>query len=308
MAPTTASVVSDLAPILGVIFLSFTLVAGLAGTAFGFLTARGLVKRLNRLAEATIAWRQGNFNLLVDDSSGDELGQLARRLNHMAQQLQHLLDTRHQLAVVEERNRLARDLHDSAKQQAFAAGAQISAARTLLEHEPELAAAHIEEAESLVYNLRQELGGFIKELRPAALEGKGLATAVREYAADWSRQNGIELEARVQGERPLGADIEQEVFRIVQESLANVARHSRARKADIELTYTGSDISCIVTDDGVGFDPNRKYGGFGLSSMQERANALGGNLTVESVVGQGTRITLSVPIEEPPDDENPLHE
>jgi NarL family two-component system sensor histidine kinase LiaS len=301
--PTMRALLGEQVPTLGVILLLVTLVAGLIGTAFGFLAARGLVHRLDRLAEATLAWSQGDFTVFVDDPSGDELGQLAQRLNHMAQQLQHLLDTRRELAVMEERNRLARDLHDSAKQQAFGAAAQISAVKALLKGDLEAAEAHIEEAERLTYDLRQELTTLIQELRPAALEDKGLASAVREYAEDWSRQNGIELEVRVQGERSLPLDIEQTVFRIVQEALSNVARHSEASSVEIGLVYTKRDIACTISDDGLGFDPDKKRRGFGLRSMQERADALGGTLKVESVVGAGTCISFAVPLSESPESE-----
>jgi signal transduction histidine kinase len=256
------------------------------------------VQRFDRLAEATLAWSRGDFSVSVADPTRDELGQLAQRLNHMAQQLEQLLSTRRELAAVEERNRLARDLHDSVKQQAFAAAAQVSAAKMLLEREPAAAAAHVEQVERLIYDLRQELTGLIQELRPAALEGKGLASALREYTADWSRQNGIELELRVQGERSLSLDVEQAVFRIVQEALANVARHSEASNAEIELIYTKLAISCTISDDGLGFGPHQEHSSFGLRSMQERASALGGALTVESVSGAGTRISLAVPLGE----------
>jgi len=307
--PTVMAYLGNLVQILGVSLLLSTLVAGLVGTAFGFLAARGLVHRLDRLAEATLAWSQGDFTVFVDDSSGDEVGQLARRLNRMAEQLQNLLDTRQELTIVEERNRLARDLHDSVKQQAFAAAAQISAVKTLLKRDPEAAEAHIEEAERLTYDLRQELTNLIQELRPAALGDKGLASAVREYGADWSRQNGIELEVRVQRERSLPLDIERTVFRIVQEALANVARHSQASSAEIGLVYTKLDITCTISDDGLGFDPDEKRGGFGLRSMQERAIALGSTLTIESVVGTGTRISFAVPLGESPEsEENHLYE
>ena len=101
--PTIMTIVGDMLPILGGSLLFFTLVAVLAGTVYGFLAARGPVRRLNRLAEATLAWSQGDFSVSVDDPSGDELGHLAQRLNDMARQLQHLLETRRELAVVEER-------------------------------------------------------------------------------------------------------------------------------------------------------------------------------------------------------------
>jgi NarL family two-component system sensor histidine kinase LiaS len=205
--------------------------------------------------------------------------------------------------MVEERNRLARDLHDSAKQQSFAAAAQISAAKTLLPHDAQAAEAHVKEAERLIYDLRQELTRLIQELRPAALEGKGLAAAVREYAADWSRQNEIQLEVRVRRERSLPLHVEQTVFRIVQEGLANIARHSEAECAEIELVYNKHEISCTISDDGLGFDADRKRSGLGLRSMQERISALGGKLIVKGVLGSGTHISFVVPLSQAPESE-----
>jgi NarL family two-component system sensor histidine kinase LiaS len=216
----------------------------------------------------------------------------------MARQLEHLLDARRELAIVEERNRLARDLHDSVKQQAFAAAAQLSAVKALLKRDPQAAEPHVLEAERLMYELRQELTLLIQELRPVALQGKGLAPAVREVAADWSRQTGIELEVRVQGERSLPLDVEQAAFRIVQEALANVARHSQAHRAEIDLIYTGLDVTCTIRDDGIGFDPDSARDGFGLRSMQERANALGSTLEVESVAGEGTCLSFTVSLKQ----------
>jgi NarL family two-component system sensor histidine kinase LiaS len=294
--PTVGSQLGDVLPIIGISLLFFTVIAGLAGTVYGFLAARGPVQRLDRLAEASLAWSQGDFTVRVDDPSGDELGQLAHRLNEMSQQLQGLLETRRELAVVGERNRLARDLHDSAKQQAFAAAAQISAARKLLEDDPKAAETHIREAERLTFALRQELSSLIQQLRPTALEGKGLAAALNEYAEDWSRQNRIAAEVHVQRQRALPLEIEQTVFRIAQEALANVARHSNASRVEIDLIYTKDVVTCSIHDNGDGFDPETSDKGFGLRSMGERADALGGNLAIESNQGKGTSISITIPI------------
>lgn len=297
-APTLGSLLGDTLPIIGVSLLLFLVIAGAAGAAFGYLAAREPVQRLDRLANATLAWSRGDFTVHVDDAGRDELGELAHRLNDMARQLQQLLETRRELAQVEERNRLARDLHDSVKQQAFAAAAQVSGVRTLLKRDPEAAEAHIEEAERLIYELRRELTGLIFELRPAALEGKGLASAVGNYAADWSQQYGIALEVRIQGERSLPLDIEQPLFRVVQEALANVARHSQASRVEIAMNVSHGEITLTVTDDGCGFDAEDQHDGFGLSSMRQRAQSLGGELTVQSVRGKGASISCWVPITE----------
>lgn len=297
--PTLGTFLGDLLPIIGVSTLFFLLVAGLIGTAYGYLASRGPVRRLSSLSEATGAWSRGDFTRVVEDPSLDEIGHLARRLNHMAQQLEQLLDTRRELAVVEERNRLARELHDSAKQQAFAAAAQVSAAKSLLGPDPEAARLHIEEAEGLIFDLRQELSILIQELRPAGLKGKGLASAVGDFAEDWSRQTGIAVEIGLRGERSIPLESELTLFRIFQEALANVARHSQANKVGIRLLFTEQEITLTVNDDGLGYTVDEAGSGFGLSSMKERAEGAGGKLSVQSTLGKGTLVSCTIPAGEP---------
>ena len=297
-APTVRSTLSSIIPIMGISFLIFTFIAGIAGTIYGSISARGLSTRLDRLSEGTLAWSRGDFTQLVKDESGDEIGQLASRLNNMAQKLQISVDTQLELAVINERNRLARDLHDSVKQQAFAAAAQVGAARKLLKENPEAAQTHIEETEQLILGLRQELTNLIQELRPVALGGEGLVSALKQYAEDWSRQNLTELDVHVQGEQALPLNIEQTVFRIVQEALSNIARHSEAGYVDIKLVYDRQNISCTIIDNGIGFDQNEKYSGFGLRSIKERALSMGGKLTIKSTPGEGTLINFVIPINE----------
>jgi NarL family two-component system sensor histidine kinase LiaS len=294
--PTVWSQLGEVLPIVGVSLLFFTLVAGLAGTIYGFLAARGPVQRLDRLSEASLAWSQGDFTMRVEDPAGDELGQLARRLDEMSQQLQELLETRRELAVIEERNRLARDLHDSAKQQAFAAAGQISAAHKLIKIDPEAAEIHIKEAEKLTLALRQELTNLIQQLRPAALEGKGLATALNDYCEGWSRQNAVETDLRIRHQRQLDLEIEQTIFRILQEALANIARHSNANQVEIDLIYKTDHVTCTIRDNGGGFDLENRDGGHGLRSMAERATAIGGDLEIESIRGEGTSISITIPV------------
>jgi NarL family two-component system sensor histidine kinase LiaS len=294
--PTVQSTLSTIIPILGISFLIFTFIAGTAGTIYGSVAARGLSTRLNRLSAGTQAWSQGDFSRVVEDTSGDEIGQLAYNLNQMAQELQISLDTQLELAVVNERNRLARDLHDSVKQQAFAASAQAGAARKLLKENPEAALAHIAETEQLILGLRKELTDLIQELRPAALGGEGLVKSLQGYAEDWSRQNLTEVDIHVLNEQILPLNIEQTVFRIVQETLSNIARHSEASDVDIELVYDQQAISCTITDNGIGFDQDQKHTGFGLRSIKERTISLGGRLSIKSAPGEGTLINFVIPI------------
>jgi len=276
--------------------LIFTLFAGVLGTIFGLLTAGGLTKRLAKISQAAHAWSDGDFSAVIRDNNDDELGVLTRDLNKMAKQLENLLDRRQELSVFEERNRLARDLHDSVKQQAFAASAQLGAARAHFEQNPEAAATHLKEAELLVGKVRQELTDLIQELRPIEMKGKGLIPAVEEYADTWSRRNEIEVAVHVRGERSLPLEIENSIFRIVQEALSNVAWHSHAETVDIVFNFRPEGLMLTVKDDGIGFHPNRvSRNGIGLESMRERAALINGTIKIESRPELGTKVILRYP-------------
>lgn len=280
-------------PVAGIMLVLGLVVGGL----FGFMISRGLTRRLRNLAQAADAWSKGNFQVLTKDTSGDELGRLARHFNHTAIQLQNLLETRQELAGLEERNRLARDLHDSVKQQVFATAMQVGAAKALLQRDNQKAKTHLSEAEQLVRQAQQELTTLIMELRPAALEGKGLAKALTDYMEDWSRQTGIVAEVRVSGERPAPLIAEQTLFRVAQEGLANIARHSHASTAEIYLAWQPNGVEMVIADDGRGFNIAGANGrGVGLKSMAERVEKLGGRLEVKSQPGTGTKIIAQLPL------------
>ena len=275
------------------------LFAGIAGTCFGFFTARRLTRRLSALSQAADAWSRGEFAATVPDSGPDELGQLAERLNRMARQLQGLFALREEVATLEERNRLARDLHDAVKQQVFATSMQVGAARALLDRDPPAAGARLVEAEQLARHAQQELTAILRELRPAAAPGGGqngtgdaLSGPLRDYVTEWSRRSGIPARLEVGDLPAVPPFVQQALFRIAQEALTNVARHSGATTVRIELG--GADGRMLaVEDDGRGFDPQKQGPGIGLHSMRERAEALpGGRFRVESRRGKGTRIEV----------------
>ncbi len=293
--PNLAGAFAIVAVVGGVLVLA---PAAFLGTIFGFLTAWGLTRRIGRLAAAARSWSQGNFSVTAGDRSKDELGQLSRELNQMAGQLEALIETRGELATLEARNRLARDLHDSVKQQVFATSLQLAAARALVERDATAAGTHLDQAADLVRQAQKELNVLIHEMRPAALEGKGLAAALRDYAETWSLGSEIPADVRVRGEREVPLEVEQTAFRVAQEALANVAKHSGASRAGVDLFYTPQSLTLRVTDDGRGFKDAEDTGeGFGLRSMSERASALGGHVEVESAPGKGTRVECVCPLE-----------
>jgi len=287
---------SEVGVYIGRSLLIFTLFAGIFGTVFGMMTAANLTERLTRVSKAAHDWSRGDFSVSVRDGSDDELGKLTHDLNSMAEQLETLLDRRQELSILEERNRLARDLHDSVKQQAFAASAQLGAAKAHLDRNPGQAAVHMLEAESLIGKVRQELTDLIQELRPVEMKGKGLLPAVEEYAREWSRRNRIELFTHIRGERNLGVEVENSIFRIIQEALANVAWHSCADKVDLVFNYRSDFLLLSVRDDGKGFVLGQtRKNGMGLKSMSERADMIGGELTIDSRLDKGTRVILKYP-------------
>jgi len=203
------------------------------------------------------------------------------------------------LAILEERNRLARDLHDSAKQKAFAALAQLGAVDSLVRKDPANALVHLSEAEGLVHDVLQEIDTIVQELHPAALQTYGLAIAAREYAFDWAARNNIEIDLQIEaktGAFALPIDIEQSVYRIIQEGLANISRHSRASKAWVSLRRQPDLLLVEIRDNGIGFELEKVHAGLGLCSMEERAKKIHGLFAVKSAPGEGTRIQLSLPI------------
>ena len=261
------------------------------GTASGYVTSRGLVQRMKELWVAAEQWSHGDFAATIHDTSEDELGQTSLQLNHMAEQLQNLLQARQKLATLEERNRLARDLHDSVKQQIFAVSMQVGATKFLLRRDIDAAEVRLNEIEKLVRQAQQEMTSLIRELRPAALEGKGLITALHDLATQWAQQTHIVANLSVDGTQPLPLTTEEALFRIAQEALANTARHSNATLVQITLTTTDDAVTLAVIDNGQGFDITQKSQyGVGLHSMQERMKALGGDIQIESTLEKGTRI------------------
>jgi signal transduction histidine kinase len=276
-------------------FLIIAVIA-LIGVVTGALISANLRGRIVRIAAAAQAWSQGDFSSPVRDRSSDELGQLARDLNRMAEQIQTLLASRQALAVVEERNRVARDLHDTVKQHVFANALLVRAARKQLDRDPDAARARLEEAEQLAEQTQQELINLIGALRPAALADKGLMGMLRAYTEEWSQRNGISVDLRAQGERLTPLDVEGACYRVAQEALTNVARHSGASHVEIQLAWTDESLEMTIRDDGQGFVVEESGGqGLGLASMRERVEALGGALTISSGAS-GTRLEARAPL------------
>src|SRR6266705_1947215 len=294
----TLAAVPVVDPQRGPVAVRFVVVRVLTGgsTSFGVVTARRITHRLQQITAAARSWSRGHFEVTVSDSSPDELGQLAQDLNRMAQQVQALLDTRQELTLMEERQRVARDLHDSVKQHAFAISLLIGAAQSRLPGEPEAAQTYLVRAGDLADHTRQELTAILQQLRPAALVEDGLRTALQDYTRQWSQRNGIAAEFSVQGGYSIPLDIEEALFRVAQEALANVARHSQASQVQVQLEQEPGQVCLAIHDNGTGFDMAQGTGkGQGLTNMRERVDAHRGTLSISGTI-VGTLVKACVPL------------
>ncbi len=263
------------------------------GAIFGLIMSRGLTRRLSALTASADAWAEGDFRAMPADRKQDEIGLLSQRMRNMAERTQVLLQDRRVLAQMEERNRLARDLHDTVKQQSFATMMQVRAARNQLADDPAVAEKHLLEAESLIKASQQELALMIAELRPAALENQGLETALRAYLENWSGPACIPASFNCIECRSLPLDVEQVLYRVAQEALANVARHSRASAVRVRLLFDGDLVRLEIQDNGIGFDLQNSKAGYGMQSMRERLMSVNGQLHIFSS-NEGTVVTAEI--------------
>jgi NarL family two-component system sensor histidine kinase LiaS len=309
--PSTEIILTRLPPVLVTIIVPWLAISGAIGVLYAWIASRGFSRRLKRLTEASAAIAGGDLARRVEDRSADEIGQLARQFNAMADQLAEnmralrllvdqnaqLAERATQLATVEERNRLARDLHDSVSQELFSLTMLAAAARRVVERDPAVVVAQLEEIETMARQALHETRGLIFALRPAMLDGRGLVPALHDLAAAARERQGLAVDLSISGEHSLPLEQEQALFRIIQEALANVARHSGARAARVALYYEEAQTRLTISDQGRGFDPAapRNTRAIGLDSMAERAAALGGTLAIESAPGQGTTIRVMLP-------------
>ena len=269
----------------------FLIVFGLASSLF---LAAWVTRRLNRIARAASAWSRGDFSGRIGDRSHDELGGLSSLLDRMALDLKGLLRSRAQLATLAERQRLARDLHDTVKQKAFALNLQLATARRVLADAP--GAERLEQAQRLTQQIQQELAQILDEMRGSDAE-LPFAERVRTRANEWAHTSGMALGFDLDDVPPLAAPIEESLLRIVDEALSNALRHSGAQRVDLRLRRETERVRLVIADNGRGIT-DAYAPGMGLRNMRERANALpGGRFELDALPGRGTLVSVSFLVE-----------
>lgn len=292
----------------------------------GFATSWAFIRPVRAIDSALEQIARGDFTQRVAVPNRDEFGALGRNVNRMSEQLASLyqelgalnealqqrlkeLQEAHgqlqeyaaqaeELAAVQERNRLARELHDSVTQTIFSMTLTAEAARILLERDPSQAASHLSLLQELAQSALSEMRALIQQLRPTLIEEGGLAVALHQHLAALERREGLKAALQVEGEGQLPRDQEEGLFRIVQEALNNVVKHAHTDTAAVRLQLENGQVSLLIEDQGAGFDPSRSgpaREGFGLTSMRERVEMLGGTLEVRSSPGKGTQVLVQVP-------------
>jgi two-component system, NarL family, sensor histidine kinase UhpB len=198
-----------------------------------------------------------------------------------------------------ERQRIARELHDETGQALTAMGMSLRGISTMLQHDTDRAGANLRHLEDLVAHSLNELQRVISDLRPSHLDDLGLPAALRWYASEIQKRAALRVDVEVRGEpQALPSEVATTLFRVIQEALTNVVKHSGAERAAVHLSFGQGSVSAEVVDNGDGFDRSllgRDRPSWGLLGIEERAALLGGQARIISAPGQGTCIDVTIP-------------
>ncbi len=305
--------------------LGLIVVLLVVGIILAALMARYLATRflepVELLREGAALIGAGHLDHKIVIETGDEIEELAADFNRMTQNLlrarteledwarelerrvqertAQVIEQKEQLAVLEERQRVARELHDSITQALFTLTLTLESAQAFAKKDPSRVPTLVERAHQVARDTLTETRTLISDLRPTALEQRGLADALREQFVALAARNRVAIELEMDGLTRLASASEDALYRIALEAVNNAVNHARATRIVVKFTQRDEAATLTVTDDGAGFDPMADYTGhFGLKTMHERAHTLGGDVQIESAVGQGTTVRAEIPLEE----------
>lgn len=284
---------------------------GIVAALSGYFYGNMLKKRLETLVESILKFERGNYAHRVPELGEDEIGVMADHLNEMAGRVEKQVASLQKLStekaewdeqlkrsvISEERQRLARELHDAVSQQLFAISMMTSAIQENIESEDTKVKKRIATVEQMAGNAQNEMRALLLHLRPATLEGKGLKEGLEELLEEFKAKQPLKIHGDIADIPGLTKGIEDHLFRIIQEAMSNVFRHAKATSVTVKLGIAGRQVFLRVIDNGVGFDMTKsKPSSYGLQSIQERANEIGGVAQIISFPEKGTQIEVKVPI------------
>ncbi|WP_445489915.1 sensor histidine kinase [Niallia sp. 03133] len=297
--------------LMGIPFLLFlTSVAITIGTFFGVLSGYGWRKQISFLEALVESENQKEGKVLFNQPYYVEINTVAKKVGSLQNQLveqtklsQKLViekaedqEIRVQTIIANERNRLARELHDSVSQQLFAASMLLSAINERRPLSDDRETKQLKLVEETIHQSQLEMRALLLHLRPAALKGKTLKEGVIELLTELLQKVTMEISWKLE-DMILDKGIEDHLFRILQESVSNTLRHAKANTLEVQLMQREGFIILRVLDDGIGFDvESSRAGSYGLQNMQERAAEIGGKIKIISLKQKGTRLEVKLPL------------
>lgn len=278
----------------------------------GFRSSGELKQRMDYMSVLITQFANGNYQSRIYIQEGDELNRIGNDLNELGEKLQNqvkslqrladekaeLAKSAHKSAVIEERQRIARDLHDAVSQQLFALTMMSEAAIKQIEHNPSLATEQMVEVANAAHQAQSEMRALLLHLRPVYLSGDPLPKGIQKLIQELRQKSQIEFHLVIDESLKLSEATEEHVFRIIQESLSNILRHANATEVKLEIFKRGKELFMHIADNGSGFDlshDNEKKTSYGLKTMKERSEELGGTFTIRSNVDEGTYIDIRIP-------------
>ncbi|WP_077327935.1 sensor histidine kinase [Virgibacillus siamensis] len=279
-----------------------------AGAVIGIMTAWYWRQRIQRVEKHLDEVAKGQ-KLSDDEEPFKELekiryhvGQIQEKIRLQTEHAQRLVTERAQERekslqeiVVQERNRLARELHDSVSQQLFAASMMMSAINEMNPPEDTSIRKQLQMVEKMIHQSQLEMRALLLHLRPVPLKGKSLQEGVKELLVELTQKVPMKIEWKAEA-FTIDKGVEDQLFRILQESVSNTLRHAKASSLNVMLIERDEMIIMRVVDDGIGFDLEQvKTSSYGLENMRERAYQIGGTFKVVSLPDEGTRLEVKVP-------------
>ncbi|WHY87439.1 sensor histidine kinase [Neobacillus novalis] len=259
---------------------------------------------LHHLEEGRQMEEKGKPPITEMQSIAERIEKIGKQMTEQAKLSQRLAtekvedqEARIQEIIEQERNRLARELHDSVSQQLFAASMMMSAINeTKVQTEETREAKQLKLVEEMIHQSQLEMRALLLHLRPVALKNKTLQEGIEELLIELSQKVTMDINWKVEA-FPLDKGVEDHLFRILQESVSNTLRHSKANKLEVLMIKRDDLVILRIVDDGIGFEVNEmKAGSYGMQNMHERAVEVGGTLKVISVKNKGTRLEVKVPV------------
>ena len=227
--------------------------------------------------------------VLAEHESRTKLVTAHRRLRDYALQIENQ-------AILQERNRIAREIHDSVGHYLTAQSIQLENTSLFLTKEPDKAANHLAKARKLGKEALANIRASVATLRKNPLRERSLKTILEGLIAEFKLNTDITITSKIDLVSPLAIEVTTAIYRIMQEALTNITKHSRATMVELDLQETGGKIQLLVKDNGCGFNPRENTTGFGLQGMQERTEALNGKFRVISEYGKGCQIEVKIPL------------